>query len=593
MNINDFDFNNNQEIKKNQKSTIILEQENNKDQNSTILNQHSALITFKIEKGRYFKVPIEKIIFALLLNAQKQLKISYRETYINIISKITTQTLEDFLKNLYNNDFDIDVDKLNQTELVKVAFEINKTIASDIKDRTSIPSEQKELFNSAVSNKKINKLFYNSKALELKNQGIESVKITQIEAKQIIQEIKDHCKLVALRNNLNFKTINLTILANSIKSNITELKAGIKEAVKTHLSFNYINKKNLNVEVTTNILASARITKREKNTELTYQIPREILELLILPEVYVPLDEVVVDRIQGNYTFRMYSLLNDHLKRGEIEITKEEVFTFFDLPKSYNNKTNLLKKFIEPVLKEVKEVSGIETDYEFIPSYSWKTIKFYPKKVKVISNVSTPAVVEEEQNIYDNSNILKHIEKSKRNIYIQKAWKKTVDNKLNKILNTYGEELTISILKAMYELKNPIETTLVQYINGILKNFKEEKKKDKITTKKEKVSTKLKTKERNKEKQKTTLTNSTLNLFNLEDKIISLESKDEVKVIFESLPNEEKLKIEKEAVNLCAIKEDISSEFLFTMKRNSPNIYFNTIKKYIEKVIKEKGVNND
>lgn len=356
------------------------------------------------------------------------------------------------------------------------------------------------------------------------------------------------------------------------------------------MSFNYINKKNLNVEVTTNILASARITKREKNTELTYQIPREILELLILPEVYVPLDEVVVDRIQGNYTFRMYSLLNDHLKRGEIEITKEEVFTFFDLPKSYNNKTNLLKKFIEPVLKEVKEVSGIETDYEFIPSYSWKTIKFYPKKVKVISNVSTPAIVEEEQNIYDNSNILKHIEKSKRNIYIQKAWKKTVDNKLNKILNTYGEELTICILKAMYELKNPIETTLVQYINGILKNFKEEKKKDKITTKKEKVSTKLKTKERNKENQKTTLTNSTLNLFNLEDKIISLESKDEVKVIFESLPNEEKLKIEKEAVNLCAIKEDISSEFLFTMKRNSPNIYFNTIKKYIEKVIKEKGV---
>lgn len=56
MNINDFDFNNNQ-IKKDQKSTIILEQENNKDQNSTILNQHSALITFKIEKGRYF-VPV-------------------------------------------------------------------------------------------------------------------------------------------------------------------------------------------------------------------------------------------------------------------------------------------------------------------------------------------------------------------------------------------------------------------------------------------------------------------------------------------------------------------------------------------------------
>lgn len=589
MNINDFDFNNNQEIKKDQKSTIILEQENNKDQNSTILNQHSALITFKIEKGRYFKVPIEKIIFALLLNAQKQLKISYRETYINIISKITTQTLEDFLKNLYNNDFDIDIEKLNQTELAKVAFEINKTIASDIKDRTSISSEQKELFDSAVSNKKINKLFYNPKALELKNQDIEPVKINQIEAKQIIQEIKDHCKLVALRNNLNFKTVNLTILANSIKSNITELKAGIKEAVKTHLSFNYINKKNLNVEVTTNILASARITKREKNTELTYQIPREILDLLILPEVYVPLDEVVVDRIQGNYTFRMYSLLNDHLKRGEIEITKEEVFTFFDLPKSYSNKTNLLKKFIEPVLKEVKEVSGIETDYEFIPSYSWRTIKFYPKKLKTIKAVA-PVVVENSddlKDIYSSDNVLKYVDKSKRNIYIQKAWKKTVDNKLNKILNTYGEDLTIDILKAMYELKSPIETTLVQYINGILKNFKEEKKKDKSLPSKEKVTKTIKAKEIKKETKKTTLTNSNLNLFNLDDKIISLEPKDELKVEFENLEDNKKIEVEKEAVKLCAEAEGISPEFLFTMKRNSPSIYFNTIRKYIEKTMKK------
>ncbi len=589
MNINDFNFNNNQEIKKDQKSTIILEQENNKDQNSTILNQHSALITFKIEKGRYFKVPIEKIIFALLLNAQKQLKISYRETYINIISKITTQTLEDFLKNLYNNDFDIDVEKLNQTELAKVAFEINKTIASDIKDRTSISSEQKELFDSAVSNKKINKLFYNPKALELKNQDIEPVKITQIEAKQIIQEIKDHCKLVALRNNLNFKTVNLTILANSIKSNITELKAGIKEAVKTHLSFNYINKKNLNVEVTTNILASARITKREKNTELTYQIPREILDLLILPEVYVPLDEVVVDKIQGNYTFRMYSLLNDHLKRGEIEITKEEVFTFFDLPKSYSNKTNLLKKFIEPVLKEVKEVSGIETDYEFIPSYSWRTIKFYPKKLKTIKAVA-PVVVENSddlKDIYSSDNVLKYVDKSKRNIYIQKAWKKTVDNKLNKILNTYGEDLTIDILKAMYELKSPIETTLVQYINGILKNFKEEKKKDKSLPSKEKVTKTIKAKEVKKETKKTTLTKSNLNLFNLDDKIVSLEPKDELKVEFENLEDNKKIEVEKEAVKLCAEDEKISPEFLFTMKRNSPSIYFNTIRKYIEKTMKK------
>ena len=95
-------------------------------------------------------------------------------------------------------------------------------------------------------------------------------------------------------------------------------------------------------------------------------------------------------------------------------------------------------------------------------------------------------MVEEEQDIYDNPNVLKYIEKSKRNIYIQKAWKKTVDNRLNKILNTNGEEVTIKVLKAMYELKSPIETTLVQYIAGILKNFKEDTKKTKTNSTKEK-----------------------------------------------------------------------------------------------------------
>ena len=382
---------------------------------------------------------------------------------------------------------------------------------------------------------------------------------------------------------MNFKTINLTILANSIGANSTELKKGIKEAVKTYLSFNYIDRKNLKIEVITNILASVRITQRAKSTELTYQIPREILELLILPEVYAPLDELHVDKIQGIYTYRMYSLLSDHLKRGEIEVTKEEIFTFFDLPKSYEIKTNFTKKFLTPALDEVKEISGIETKYEFIPNYSWKTIKFYPKKVKVISNATTPAVVEEEQDIYDNPNVLKYIEKSKRNIYIQKAWKKTVDNRLNKILNTNGEEVTIKVLKAMYELKSPIETTLVQYIAGILKNFKEDTKKTKSNSTKEKKSEK----KEKKEKKKQTSDNANLNLFNLEDKIISLETKDELKIEFENLDKEQKLEVEKEAVNLCAEAEGISPEFLFTMKRNSPSIYFNTIRKYIEKTMKK------
>lgn len=579
MNIDDFAKKKKSE--ENSSSLTILKEANLKEEQTTILNQHSALATFKLEKGKYYKVPVEKAIFALKKEAQKQLKAVYREAYINIINRITDQPLEDFLENLYNKNFSIDIDKINKKELEKVAFEITQTIAEDIKERSFIESEQRELFDNTMKEKSITKFLpSNSNLLELKDK--EKLSLTQVEAQKIIQDIKEHCKLIALRKNMNFKTINLTILANSIGANSTELKKGIKEAVKTYLSFNYIDRKNLKIEVITNILASVRITQRAKSTELTYQIPREILELLILPEVYAPLDELHVDKIQGIYTYRMYSLLSDHLKRGEIEVTKEEIFTFFDLPKSYEIKTNFTKKFLTPALDEVKEISGIETKYEFIPNYSWKTIKFYPKKVKVISNATTPAVVEEEQDIYDNPNVLKYIEKSKRNIYIQKAWKKTVDNRLNKILNTNGEEVTIKVLKAMYELKSPIETTLVQYIAGILKNFKEDTKKTKSNSTKEKKSEK----KEKKEKKKQTSDNANLNLFNLEDKIISLETKDELKIEFENLDKEQKLEVEKEAVNLCAEAEGISPEFLFTMKRNSPSIYFNTIRKYIEKTMK-------
>ena len=582
MNIDDFAKKKKSE--ENSSSLTILKEANLKEEQTTILNQHSALATFKLEKGKYYKVPVEKAIFALKKEAQKQLKAVYREAYINIINRITDQPLEDFLENLYNKNFSIDIDKINKKELEKVAFEITQTIAEDIKERSFIESEQRELFDNTMKEKSITKFLpSNSNLLELKDK--EKLSLTQVEAQKIIQDIKEHCKLIALRKNMNFKTINLTILANSIGANSTELKKGIKEAVKTYLSFNYIDRKNLKIEVITNILASVRITQRAKSTELTYQIPREILELLILPEVYAPLDELHVDKIQGIYTYRMYSLLSDHLKRGEIEVTKEEIFTFFDLPKSYEIKTNFTKKFLTPALDEVKEISGIETKYEFIPNYSWKTIKFYPKKVKVISNATTPAVVEEEQDIYDNPNVLKYIEKSKRNIYIQKAWKKTVDNRLNKILNTNGEEVTIKVLKAMYELKSPIETTLVQYIAGILKNFKEDTKKTK--TKSNSTKEKKSEKKEKKEKKKQTSDNANLNLFNLEDKIISLETKDELKIEFENLDNEQKLEVEKEAVNLCAEAEGISPEFLFTMKRNSPNIYFNTIRKYIEKTMKK------
>lgn len=548
---------------------LVLEKEDQSEKTNTILNQHSALVTYKVQKGEYYKVAVEKTIFALLLKAQNQLKKNYRENFIDVIKRVTSQDIDYFLKNLYKENIEIDMSKIKKTELSKVAFESTMLLVEDIKENTEDEAEQRELYKE-IENLELAKIAYSQKMIENKNSSEEGNFLSEININDIFKEIRNYCKLKTIRKNINSKTINLTTLANSINTNSTVLKRELKKTVGTYLDFNYIKAKNLKTEVRTNMISSVRFTKKEKTTWFTYQIPREILELLLLPEVYVPLDEMVVDKIQGNYTLRMYSLLNDHIKRGEIELTREELFTFFCLPKSYENKTNLVKKFISPVLEEVEETSGIKTDVEFIPKHNWERIKFYPKKAKIIKPKS-PAVIETIEDIYDNEKIKKQIEKTKRNIYVNKAWKKTTDNKLNKILNENGEEVVLEVLKAMYNgLKNEIKTTLVQYINGILKNLKDNKTENLQIFKTE--------------ESKTTFENSKKESTNIKETINSFEKSD-ILMAFEKLSEKEKATFENLALEMCSKETDIDKSFLLTMKRKSLTIYWNTLKPYLKKIL--------
>lgn len=559
---------------------LVLEKEDQSEKTNTILNQHSALVTYKVQKGEYYKVAVEKTIFALLLKAQNQLKKNYRENFIDVIKRVTSQDIDYFLKNLYKENIEIDISKIKKTELSKVAFESTMLLVEDIKENTEDEAEQRELYKE-IEELELAKIAYSQKMIENKNSSEEGNFLSEININNIFKEIRNYCKLKTIRKNINSKTINLTTLANSINTNSTVLKRELKKTVGTYLDFNYIKAKNLKTEVRSNMISSVRFTKKEKTTWFTYQIPREILELLLLPEIYVPLDEMVVDKIQGNYTLRMYSLLNDHIKRGEIELTKEELFTFFCLPKSYENKTNLVKKFIEPVLEEVEETSGIKTEVEFIPKHNWERIKFYPKKAKTIKPKS-PAVIETIEDIYDNEKIKKQIEKTKRNIYVNKAWKKTTDNKLNKILNENGEEIVLEVLKAMYNgLKSEIKTTLVQYINGILKNLKNNKTENLQIFETDESKATFKN---NLEKEKTTFENS-----NQENKVIkeinNNTEKNDILIAFEKLSEKEKTTFENSALEMCCKETDIEKSFLLTMKSKSLTIYWNTLRPYLEKIL--------
>ena len=102
--------------------------------------------------------------------------------------------------------------------------------------------------------------------------------------------------------------------------------------------------------------------------------------------------------------------------------------------------------------------------------------------------------------LFDSEALEKYLIKAKKNMYVSKAWNKRADNKINRIVNEYGEDYAIHILKNLYDgLKQEISKTLVQYINGIIKNHpyeefleeKEEKIGVKNVNKLDKTSTRV------------------------------------------------------------------------------------------------------
>lgn len=179
------------------------------------------------------------------------------------------------------------------------------------------------------------------------------------------------------------------------------------------------------------------------------------------------------------------------------------------------------------------------------------------------------------------------IHKAKRNIYASRAWDKRTDTKIRKIFNEDGEELACEVLKIIYKnLNKNIKTTLVQYINGVLKNiYKSETPKQNLTlfggneVKEKTIISKKKIKQARKGIKTKPLTNV---MKELKDEV---EIPRDVLIEFEKLDDYEKLKVEEQAVKLCSEDTGTKIEVIVYLKQSSKIIYLNTIKKYIERVL--------
>lgn len=205
------------------------------------------------------------------------------------------------------------------------------------------------------------------------------------------------------------------------------------------------------------------------------------------------------------------------------------------------------------------------------------------------------------------------ITKAKRNIYVSRAWDKRAENKIFKIVTEQGEEFTVELLNQLYKsLNEPIKKTLVQYISWVSKNLEKESTSSQNKnlelfsdfSNNKGIVTKIGAKRAAKAFKKPTI--ASLNELaedhhakndKREDEIYSLKDiidteksseKEKNRIDYDSLDEYEKLEVEKAAIKLCCDEENIPANFIYSMKGKSINIYMNTIKPYIQRVLEER-----
>lgn len=594
-----------------------------KQSNDNILKQHTALTTFKVTKGKYFNLQCEKIIFHLLKSKQNEM---YQYFYSLLEKELKNIFPNDkfgkeIIDQIYKKEFSIEEFapngiEVNRYELDTLYRKINEF--NDLTENTYKKLSQKQREYCDIQVLAIKPNFSTNKLLTYKQS--ENKKLSLGEILSIIKDVKTYARQSTILKFALPENLDLTTLGNQVGiTNITNLKKYLLEAQDTRLLFNFINLKKVEVEIDAPYITGITfISHKGKGTIFNYQIPIAILSLNLLPEIYAPLNELEVQKMAGKYTYRIYSILKDHVNKGMLELTKEQLKECLGLTeRTVSNSSTLRKNVLDPAIIELNEISNLECTYELIPPKRYKSVLFRMKtnSSKVIEVLKVVKDKEEKLDYKNDEELVKKVEQVKHNIYVSRAWDKRVENKINKLLNEVGRSFVIEILEDMYNsLKSDIEITLVAYINGILKNKKiagKSKTRSKISSvfaennKNIREVIKNKTGRENSKKTNKNKTVKKIEEDEIEDAIIVTKTSEEnekgkytVETALEyyySLNPKEQKKLEDIFLEECSKEKGVPIDILLQLKISGKDFYNDTISKFLLKVLnsKKKNINKE
>ena len=273
-------------------------------------------------------------------------------------------------------------------------------------------------------------------------------------------------------------------------------------------------------------------------------------------------------------------------KDGECHVS-----SFIENSKSNKTKEITYSKEKERYIEKSNFNSDDIEEAEIVEIIDEKPKKEEKLKIESKKEIKKEVIKKSEKNnefIYPDE-VIKYIQKAKKNIYVSRSWDKRTDTKIKKIFIEEGEIILIEVLKIIYKnLNSNIKTTLVQYINGVLKNLLSQENdvsKQNLTLFNNIVKEKGLISKKKINQARRTVKKPVIN--SLKELIDETDISIDILKVFDEYDEYEKLKIEEQAIKLCSLEENIDVNFLLTMKRKSKKIYFNTIKKYIERVINE------
>jgi hypothetical protein len=555
------------------------------------LKLHRDLTMHRVLKGNFYNPSTEKINNAIFEFFQSKMKNNFFEIYsmaLKNIFSLKDKEINLLLESSYKQNLELSDKILNSIVLDK------KLLAKFYKTVDSYNTYYKKNYASTLSDEELeesdtlySRIYFNKNKLKLNENGLilfNEDKVNKMDIINIIKDLKEYAFKRTIFDSLPSISINFTKLCKSLEiKNISDAKKSYLQLPNLVLEFISLNGKNKS-ELTSALVSMVEFTylKKSKTTILKVQIPEAILKKMLIPDKFVSIFLSELQKMNSPYSNRLTTLLRTYVDlTPKITIPRNIFEEFFTIPESSKRNSSILKrKVLEPAISEVNSITDIETSYELYPPKKYNEITFTIKRKKkpkdskpVEIEIIDDNIIKNHSKIEEFPSVQNAIEKAKRNIYVSKAWSKYPKhtlNKINKILSEKGEVYTINILEELYKgLKSEIQTTLVQYINGIIKNIvmhsKDESEKSKKIFKKN--------------IEKVPEDNSKQMFFNISEE-------DEIE-IFKKLDDFDKLKIEERAIDLCVKRDEVDELFLLNMKSKSESLYFGAIKNYIKIAINE------